>query len=127
MNRNTALPRRHQRAALRILLLSCALNASGQTLFKAARVAQPDASLVGLFLDVQTWAGLVFYGLSAVIWLRVLSREHLSFAYPVLSLTFPLVVGLSALFFSETISPMRWAGVALIVAGVSLLASTGQE
>lgn len=110
--------------AFLVLFLSVALNTAGQLLFKGARLAHPDASLVALLFQIETWAGLVTYGLSAVSWLWVLSRIQLSYAYPVLSLSFPLVVGLSAIFFSETISPLHWAGVVLILIGVSLLART---
>jgi len=106
------------------MLFSVLLNAVGQLLFKAARMAQPDASVPHLFLHLQTWCGLLVYGLSAICWLWVLARAHLSLAYPILSLTFPIVLGLSALFFAEVISPMRWAGVGIIVLGVSLLART---
>jgi drug/metabolite transporter (DMT)-like permease len=106
------------------VFLSVALNATGQILFKAARVAQPDASLPSLFLLIETWGGLLTYGLSAVCWLWVLSRASLSFVYPILSLSFPIVVCLSAIFFSEPILPMRWVGVGAIVVGVSLLGRT---
>jgi drug/metabolite transporter (DMT)-like permease len=106
------------------VLLSVVLNATGQLLFKAARVAQPDASVLHLFLHPETWYGFLIYGLSAICWLWVLARAQLSLAYPILSLTFPIVLGLSALFFAEVISPLRWAGVGVIVFGVSLLART---
>jgi drug/metabolite transporter (DMT)-like permease len=106
------------------VLLSVALNAVGQLLFKAARMAQPDTSVVKLFLHPETWAGLCIYGFSAVSWLWVLARAPLSLAYPILSLTFPIVLGLSALCFAEAITPLRWAGVGVIVIGVSLLART---
>jgi multidrug transporter EmrE-like cation transporter len=113
-----------RRRALLVLLLSVVLNAAGQVLFKAARLNHPDASLVSLFLYLETWGGFIFYGLSAVCWLWVLSRAQLSYAYPVLSLSFPIVVALSAVLFGETISLLKWAGVAVIVLGVSLLART---
>jgi drug/metabolite transporter (DMT)-like permease len=113
-----------QRIAFGGVLLSVGLNAAGQLLFKAARVADPDASLIALFLRFETWLGLVLYALSAICWLWVLSRVQLSLAYPILSLTFPIVVGLSAVFFSETISAIQWTGVGIIVVGVSLLART---
>lgn len=113
-----------RRAALAGTLLSVALNATGQILFKAAQATQPDASLFPLFLRLETWGGLISYGLSAVCWLWVLSRIQLSLAYPILSLSFPIVVGLSAFFFSESISLMRWVGVVMMVVGVSLLART---
>ncbi len=111
-----------QRTVLWVVLLSVGLNAIGQILFKAARAAQPDAPLLSLFLRFETWGAFIIYGLSAICWLWVLSRAQLSFAYPMLSLTFPIVVGLSALLFAEPMLLMRWTGVGVIVIGVSLLA-----
>jgi drug/metabolite transporter (DMT)-like permease len=116
-----------QRVALWGVLLSVALNSTGQVLFKAARTAQPNVSLFALFLHPETWAGFIVYGLSAICWLWVLSRAHLSYAYPILALTFPIVVGLSAVFFSESITVVRWVGVVVIMVGVSLLARTESD
>ena len=113
-----------ERSTVWAVLLVVGLNAVGQILFKAARAAQPDAPLLSLFLRFETWGAFIIYGLSAICWLWVLSRAQLSFAYPMLSLTFPIVVGLSAVLFSEAILPMRWAGVGVIVIGVSLLAKS---
>lgn len=114
----------NRRDAFLGVLLSVALNATGQILFKSARLGHSDASLLALFLRAETWLGLVLYGLSALCWLWVLSRAPLSFAYPILALSFPIVVALSNVLFSESISPLRWAGVGMIVLGVSLLART---
>ncbi len=113
-----------RRAVLWAVLLSVAIYSGGQIIFKAARATQPDASILSLFLQLETWGAFIIYGLSAICWLWVLSRAQLSFAYPMLSLTFPIVVGLSAVLFSESILAMRWAGVGVIVIGVSLLART---
>lgn len=113
-----------QRAALWGVLLSVVLNSAGQILFKAARSTHPEASLFSLFLFPETWIGFLVYGLSALCWLWVLSRTQLSFAYPALALTFPIVVGLSAIIFAEPVSSLRWAGVSVIVVGVSMLAKT---
>ena len=112
------------RAALVLLLATVILNSAGQLFFKATRTAHPNASLLSLFYHYETWAGLILYGLSAVCWLWVLSRAQLSYAYPVLALSFPIVVGLSVVIFSEAISPLRWIGVGVIVLGVSLIART---
>ena len=114
----------HQRAVLGAVLLSVVLNAAGQVLFKSAYVAQPEASLFSILPRLEIWGGFIVYGLSAVCWLWVLSRAQLSFVYPILSLAFPIVVGLSAVLFSESISAMRWTGVGLIVVGVSFLSRT---
>jgi drug/metabolite transporter (DMT)-like permease len=113
-----------RRAVLGLVLVSVALNATGQILFKAAHATHQDGSFLSTFLNPRTWAGLILYGLSAACWLRVLSRAQLSLAYPLLSLTFPIVVALSATLCAESVSAMQWAGVGLIVLGVSLLTRT---
>jgi drug/metabolite transporter (DMT)-like permease len=107
-----------------VLFSSVVLNALGQLLFKAARLAAPEASLFGILFQVETWAALIIYGLSAVSWLWVLSRAQLSFAYPVLALSFPLVVGFSSLIYGEPVTFLHWLGVGVICAGVALLART---
>ena len=112
------------RTKLAVLFLSVVFNAGGQLLFKQARIATPDASLIELFLEIYIWMGLALYGLSSVSWLWVLSRVQLSFAYPVLALSFPLVVGLSAVLFGEMVTPTQWAGVGLVIVGVSFMSRT---
>lgn len=104
------------------VIVSALLNAAGQILFKAARGLHSEASLLSLFNHGEIWGGLAVYGLSSVCWLWVLARAPLSFAYPILALTFPIVVLASALFFAELILPLRWLGVGMIMLGVSFLA-----
>lgn len=64
------------------------------------------------------WAGLMLYGLGAIVWLVVLSRVDLSFAYPMLSISYVLVVIISVLKFGENVSLSRIIGTLLICAGV---------
>ena len=113
-----------KKTAFLVLLLSVGFNAIRQLLFKASRLAQPDASIIQLFFQAELWGGLILYGLSAVTWLWVLSKVPLSYAYPILALSFPIVVALSAFTFSETVSLVQAGGLALIIVGVSLLART---
>jgi multidrug transporter EmrE-like cation transporter len=65
--------------------------------------------------------GFLLYGMGAVICLGVLSKWDVSKAYPLVGLGFALtvVVGLIA---GEHVSPLREGGVALICAGVFLVA-----
>ena len=113
-----------KKASIIVLLFSVMLNAGGQVFFKLERSSCPECNLLAIMSHVDTWAGFILYGLSAVCWLWVLSRAQLSFAYPLLSLSFPIVVILSTIFFAEVISPVRWIGVGLIVIGVSLISRT---
>jgi drug/metabolite transporter (DMT)-like permease len=70
------------------------------------------------------WAGLVLFGVSALVWLVVLSRASLSFAYPFASLTYVLIVLFDRFWLNESVPALRWGGVALIIAGIVLVAQT---
>jgi drug/metabolite transporter (DMT)-like permease len=67
-------------------------------------------------------AGLSFYVISTFFWLMAVSRVRLSVAYPLISMSYPLVVILSATILREQV---RWvfaiAGLAFISAGVSFI------
>ena len=58
----------------------------------------------------------------ALAWILILNKYELSWAYPFMSLTFPLVVFSSALLFQEQLSWLKVFGVSLIVVGVALQA-----
>jgi drug/metabolite transporter (DMT)-like permease len=82
------------------------------------------ASLKSLAGSPVVWGGLVLFGLSAVVWLLVLSRASLSFAYPFASLSYVLILILSHFVLHEEITALRLGGVALIVCGIVLVAQT---
>lgn len=65
--------------------------------------------------------GLIFYALSAVLWLIILSRKDLSFAYPLVSLGYVLVLFLSAVIFKEHVGFMRWIGAVVIMLGIFII------
>lgn len=65
--------------------------------------------------------GLFLYAVSAMFWLVVLSRVELSYAYPMISIGYVLVVFLSWALFHEHISSSRILGVLLICSGVLLI------
>jgi multidrug transporter EmrE-like cation transporter len=70
------------------------------------------------------WAGLFLFGLSAVVWLAVLSRTTLSFAYPFASLTYVLILLADRVVFDQQVPALRYAGVAFIIVGIVLVAQT---
>lgn len=55
------------------------------------------------------------------LWLAVLSWEDLSVALPMQALNYVLVAFLSQYFLGETVSPLRWAGTALVCIGVVMI------
>ncbi len=76
----------------------------------------------GALTSPLVWLGLVLYGMSAVLWLWVLSRLPVSLAYPLVSLGFVVTMGVGVVWLDEPFSWVRVAACTLIVAGVTLLA-----
>ncbi len=69
----------------------------------------------------QVVIGLILYGLSAVVWLAVLTQWDVSKAYPMVGLGFAFTLLIAALT-GEQVTLMRGGGVFLICAGVVLVA-----
>lgn len=135
-----------------LIVLSIALGILGQFLLKSGMIqptnqalidsvgshlrtalsGQPGA-LLGAGLDflrllLNPWvlAGFVCYGLSSISWLMVLSRAELSFAYPLLSMGYVVIVLIGWLAFGENVTLYRWGGVLLIILGITALYSEAE-
>ena len=82
-------------------------------------IRQAEAAWSALWLVV----GLGCYGLSMLLWIRVLMGLALSVAYPLLSISYALVylVATSWPVWGETATPARSAAVGLIILGVVLV------
>lgn len=83
----------------------------------------------GMITNGNLWLGILFFLANFIVWMVVLSRIDLSIAFPVGS-TSHILVPLAAMFFlGESVSPLRWAGIFLIVAGICLIqrSSLGRE
>lgn len=65
--------------------------------------------------------GFFFFVLAAFLWLGVLTRVELSFAYPIFSLAFVIVALASWLFFRENITIWRIIGIAIICLGIAVM------
>ena len=65
--------------------------------------------------------GLVFYGLSAFLWIVVLSELDLSIAYPILGMTYIFVLLLSYFILGESLSMFKVSGTLLVLLGVVLI------
>ena len=113
------------------LALSIALATTGQLLLKAGmdaagvEVALEPAALLDLIKSILTsWRlllGLAAFGTSSVFWLVALSRLPLSTAYPVVSLSYVLVLGAGVVMFGERPSLVTWTGALLVMCGVAII------
>lgn len=118
-------------AAFALILTGVLLNAAAQFLLKAGvdRVGVIGLQFhelvragFALALNPYVLAGLACYVVSVAVWLLALSRTAVSIAYPMLSIGY-IVTALAAwAFLGEQLNLVRWAGIAVIVLGVFLVA-----
>ncbi len=116
-----------------LLALSIVSGVSGQLALKMGvsrageiTAAGPVAYLFVAFRSPLVWLGLALYGVGALAWILVLSRLDLSHAYPFLALNFVLIALVSRFVLGESIPPLRWAGIAVICAGILLIARSSR-
>ncbi|MEZ4710440.1 MAG: EamA family transporter [Caldilineaceae bacterium] len=116
-----------------LLLVTVALNVAGQFMMKrgmsgvGAIGGDLNAIIAGLseaFLHPFVLGGVAAYGVSSICWLILLSRVDLSYAYPALSLGYVLITLVGALWLGESVTALRWTGVAIICAGVILVSQS---
>ncbi len=113
-----------------LIVTGVLLNAGAQLLLKAG-----VTPLGALTVELQTlwptalrvlgqWpiiAGLACYVVSVGVWIVGLSRVDVSLAYPMLSLGYVVNALAAWWLFGEALGPQRWAGMALILAGVVVM------
>jgi multidrug transporter EmrE-like cation transporter len=79
-----------------------------------------SVALAGLLLNPWVMSCIAAGALAMLSWMAALTRFQLSYAYPFVSITFAVVLLLSAAVFGEAITPAKAAGVALIILGVAV-------
>lgn len=123
-----------------LILINVCIAAVGQIVLRygAAKLGDLNpgkdifASFLGAIKGMITpyvFLGLALYAISAVIWIVVINQVNLSFAYPMISLSYVLVVLLSAVVLHERVSLVTVVGLLFISGGVSLIGigySTGK-
>lgn len=119
-------------ASFGLICVAISLGAFGQVCLKMGLgehgiapgngLLQTIVHIAAAMITPKVFAGLALYVFSTFFWLTAISRVRLSVAYPLISLSYPLVVVLSATILGEQV---RWlyaiAGLAFISAGVSFI------
>jgi len=113
--------------ALGLALVCILLGVVGQTLMKLAIVRSGgipvlEIGLGGVIhkcLEVPyILLGFGAYGISAILWLEVLSDLDFSVAFPLVSISYVLALFIGRFLFDENVNVYRILGVALICSGV---------
>jgi multidrug transporter EmrE-like cation transporter len=114
-----------------LILISVALSSGSQIILKygmttpAVQQALQSHQLGPIFQNVAlspfVLGGLFCFGLSAVVWLFVLSQIPLSSAYPFVSIGICVTVLAGYAMFGESVSALTLAGVAAIILGIIMV------
>ncbi len=70
-----------------------------------------------LFVEPFVLLGFMLYGAASLVWLRVLSDQELSLAYPLISFSYAASLVVGSIVFHDHLSVTRVVGVAIIILG----------
>ncbi len=113
-----------------LILLGVLLNAAAQLVLKKGMTDIGHFSFtmenllpVGLKVALNPFVmlGVLFYVVSLAVWLMVLSRVDVSYAYPMLSVGYIVAALAGKYLFHEPLGLVRWAGIIIICFGVFLI------
>lgn len=116
-----------------LILVSVALSSGSQIILKKGMIAPgmqsslQSGDLMAIALAIITSplviGGLFCFGLSAIVWLFVLSKVPLSSAYPFVALGIVVTVAAGMTMFGETVGVAKAIGVGFIVLGILCVAA----
>lgn len=115
------------------IFITVILAVAGQLLLKKSMIEfgpinLTTGNLFPLIFDLFTKPlilfGLSLYGIGTIFWLAALSNVELSYAYPMISVSYVLIFLFSWIFFHEHISLTRILAMVIIVFGVYLISRT---
>lgn len=110
-----------------LIITSVVMGAVGQVILKVGANKLTDftlefSSLFNSLLSIikvpEILIGLVLFGTSFLLWIKVLTANELSYAYPMVSLGYIIVVLSSFFLFNETFTINKVLGIMMIILGV---------
>ena len=113
---------------LSLVVVAAALQSLANLLLRGGILRHGEFSLtvshlVSLSREPLFVAGFVLYGVSALFWFRVISIADLTLAYPILvGLSFVMIAVGAVIFFNESVSMMKFAGMITILVGIAVMA-----
>lgn len=113
-----------------LILSSVLLNALAQLLIRKGMLIVGEVhggaggliqALPAMVTNLYLWLAMVSYAISIVLWMVVLSKVEVSYAYPFLSVGYVVSAVVGYLLFAENLSITRIAGIVVICIGVILI------
>jgi drug/metabolite transporter (DMT)-like permease len=117
--------------ALMLVLICVFAGAAGQIFWKTGMSGMDKINGIEDLLQLKTaWdiftnkyiiIGIFLYAMSVFLWLGAMSTLDVSFMYPLLSLGYVVTAIFAFIYVGENVTLIRWAGIALVIAGCVLI------
>lgn len=111
-----------------LIIISVLLNCAAQLLIRKGMLIEGEvrmhnmiSHLGTMFANIWLWSAMLCYAVSILLWISVLSKVEVSYAYPFLSIGYVLSAGAGYFLFNENVSPIRIVGIVVICIGVILI------
>lgn len=110
-----------------LLVCFCTLlGAAAQVLIKVG-MTQFKPEILALLTNFSLIGGYALYGVFTLLLVIALREGELSVLYPIISLGYVWVTGLSYFIFHDTLNPLKLAGIVTIMVGVAVLGQGGKK
>ncbi|MBU1167758.1 EamA family transporter [Patescibacteria group bacterium] len=108
-----------------LMAINIVLMSIGQLFFKQASIHFSNHSdlhpVLRYAYNPWFYAAIAFFAVSTFLWIKILTMVKLSVAYPLLSISYILIIIGAYFLFGEKVSFVNIAGIFLIMLGVSLV------
>ena len=111
-----------------LILVSVLLNCTAQLCIRKGMLLVGETGMsnritnLGVMVtNIWLWGAMICYALSILLWMAVLSKVEVSFAYPFLSIGYVVAAVVGYYFFGESLSVIRIVGIVIICIGVYLI------
>ena len=106
--------------AIGLVILATLVGAFGPILLKKAS-ARKLSKISSLIKNYYLFGGVSLYAIGTMMFIPALKGGDLSILYPFVSVTYIWVSLLSVKFLGEKMNFLKWAGISLIIMGVSFI------
>ena len=111
-----------------LILSSVLLNCLAQVLMRKGMLAVGQVGLASLvnhaadmLLNLWLWGAMACYGVSILLWMIVLSKLPVSFAYPFLSIGYIVAALIGYFWIGESLDAYKVSGILIICLGIIVL------
>lgn len=108
--------------AIALIILTTILTSAAQLFYKEGAGRLPE-----IITNWPLGAGILCYGIGALLFLVSISGGEMTVIYPLLATSYIWVTIAAFFIFNESPTPLRIAGLALIVIGVSAIGLGGRD